>query len=304
MKFSYFKKLTYLEIVLAILIISLLAVTVFRSQQENFISETPTFIRNTDSDIYDDFYAKIYDDLLLNKDKNFYEIEHIFSEPNSNSLVLDIGSGTGQHINLLNKLKIPAIGLDNSPSMVKQAKLNFPKGDFRVGDVLDTMQFEQGTFSHILCLYFTIYYIKDKQTFLDNCYQWLQPNGILVLHLVNIHKFDPVIPSATSCSKNQDDRNTKSLVDFDKFKYTSNFTIDNNISIDNPYLDKPNASFKETFVFNNNNKTRINEHHFYMSSQQSILALARDSGFILQSINEMIPIDYKYNYIYTLQKPS
>jgi len=41
-----------------------------------------------------------------------------------------------------------------------------------------------------------------------------------------------------------------------------------------------------------------------MSSQQSILAAAREVGFILQSQIEMKDIQYDYNYLYTLPKPS
>ena len=49
------------------------------------------------------------------------------------------------------------------------------------------------SFSTITCFYFTIYYIKDKNTFLQNCYNWLMPGGYLVLHLVNRDKFDPIL---------------------------------------------------------------------------------------------------------------
>ena len=41
-----------------------------------------------------------------------------------------------------------------------------------------------------------------------------------------------------------------------------------------------------------------------MSTQKSILALARDVGFILQSQEEMGEIQYENNYLYTLEKPS
>ena len=51
-------------------------------------------------------------------------------------------------------------------------------------------------------------------------------------------------------------------------------------------------------------KTRINEHKLYMSSQKSILGLARDVGFILLAQEEMDKIQYENNYLYTLQKPS
>ena len=163
-------------------------------------------------------------------------------------------------------------------------------------------QTTENTFSHILCLYFTIYYFKDKRQFLENCYQWLQPNGILVIHLVNVNKFDPIVPSATDFDT-KSKRPTKSLIDFDKFNYKSNFIHDKNMNFNTINLQQPNVIFKEQFKFNDKKKTRINEHKLYMSSQQSILAAAREIGFILQSQIEMKDIEYDYNYLYTLQKP-
>ena len=58
---------------------------------------------------------------------------------------------------------------------------------------MDFMHFDQEAFSHITCLYFTIYYIKDKKRFFKNCFDWLMPTGHLAIHLVNRDKFDPII---------------------------------------------------------------------------------------------------------------
>ena len=41
-----------------------------------------------------------------------------------------------------------------------------------------------------------------------------------------------------------------------------------------------------------------------MNTQKSILAIAKNNGFILQSIEELDKIDYQYNYLYFLVKPS
>ena len=167
----------------------------------------------------------MYDKILHNDTKNNFEIENIFTNPSPNNLVLDIGCGTGHHVKLLSDLKIKALGVDNSSSMIKKCKSNFPGLNFKVSNILNTMEFPENTFSHILCLYFTIYYFKDKRQFLENCYQWLRPNGVLVIHLVNVNKFDPIVPSATDFDK-ESKRPTKSLIDFDKFNYKANFIHD------------------------------------------------------------------------------
>jgi SAM-dependent methyltransferase len=300
---SKLNKITCLEIILFVLLISLLLVILNRNNKEGFIDEKSHFVRHTDNDIYDDFYANVYDKILHNDTKNNFEIENIFTNPSPNNLVLDIGCGTGHHVKLLSDLNIKALGVDSSSSMIKKCKSNFPGLIFKVSNILNTMEFPENTFSHILCLYFTIYYFKDKRQFLENCYQWLRPNGVLVIHLVNINKFDPIVPSATDCDT-ESKRPTKSLINFDKFHYKANFIQDKNINFNTINLLEPNVVFKEQFKFNNKNKTRINEHKLYMSSQQSILAAAREVGFILQSQIEMKDIQYDYNYLYTLQKPS
>ena len=300
---SKLNKISCLEIILFVLLISLLIVILNRNNKEGFIDEKADFVRHTDSDVYDDFYANVYDKILHNDTKNNFEIENIFTNPSPNNLVLDIGCGTGHHVKLLSDLKIKALGVDNSSSMIKKCKSNFPGLNFKVSNILNTMEFPENTFSHILCLYFTIYYFKDKRQFLENCYQWLRPNGVLVIHLVNVNKFDPIVPSATDFDK-ESKRPTKSLIDFDKFNYKANFIHDKNMNFNTISLQQPNVIFKEQFKFNDKKKTRINEHKLYMSSQQSILAAARDIGFILQSQIEMKNIEYDYNYLYTLQKPS
>ena len=58
---------------------------------------------------------------------------------------------------------------------------------------MDFMNFDAQSFTHITCLYFTIYYIKDKTRLFKNCYDWLKPGGYMVLHLVNRNMFDPIL---------------------------------------------------------------------------------------------------------------
>lgn len=305
------KKISCLEIIFFTLFIVLILVFLFKPEREGFVEEKKGFIKKTGDDVFDEFYVDIYDSLVHDEKKNNYEIDRIFKS-RENSTVLDVGSGTGHHVNLISKIKniknTNVIGIDNSPAMIKMAKQNYPALDFRLGNVIDTMQFPANTFSHITCLYFTIYYIKNKQQFFENCYRWLKPNGVLVIHLVNMYKFDPIIPVANpfvlvSPQSYTDKRITESKVKFDKLEYKADFKIEENIQTDTANISEPNAIFKEVFKFNNK-KSRINEHNLYMSSQKSILSMARDVGFILQSQEEMDGIQYENNYLYTLVKPA
>ena len=251
----------------------------------------------------------MYDDLVYNEQKNIYETKLILSNSNEKHIILDIGCGTGHHVNLFNQNNNIIIGIDNSPEMIKQAQKNYPKLEFRLANTLNSMEFNSETFTDITCLYFTIYYIKNKKLFLENCYKWLKPHGKLFLHLVNIYKFDPIIPTADpfvmiSPQSYADKRITESTVNFDILDYKSNFKLDQDLDCTTTKLSKPNATFKETIKFKDKSKTRINEHNMYMCNQKSILSLARDIGFILKSQKEMVEIQYENQYIYTLEKPS
>ncbi len=308
------KRSTLLEKIVFICLIILLIVILSNklSNREAFTNNKKEFIKKTGKDIFDEFYVNIYDDLVYSELKNNYEVSKIVNskKPTRQSKILDIGCGTGHHVNLFDELNIEyVLGIDNSPHMIKKAKENYPKSKFKLCDTTNSMEFEPNTFTHITCFYFTIYYIKNKKLFLENCYNWLMPGGILVIHLVDMKKFDPILPVANpfilvSPQNYAKERITKSTVKFNTLDYKSDFKLDNSINCNNCELSKPNAIFKETLKFKNSNKVRINEHKFYMSTQKAILSLVKDVGFILKSVEEMSKIEYKNNYLYILVKPN
>ena len=315
-------KISFLEILLIVLIICFI-INYYNNyynnytNKEGFVEFKKGFTRITDKDVFDDTYVNIYDNLVYNQAKNIFEVDRIINSktPNIKDQILDIGCATGHRVNMLNTMLNNndnyVIGIDNSPAMIKKAKENYPELNFKLCDALNYMEFHENTFTHISCLYFTIYYIKDKKQFLENCYNWLQPGGVFILHLVDMHNFDPIIPASTQVIKkinennneNNNKRITESFVNFDKLHYKANFDIDNTIDNNSVNLNKTNAQFKETIKFKHTNSVRVNEHNLYISTQRSILSFLRDIGFILQSQEEMNSINYQNNFIYTLQKP-
>ena len=156
------------------------------------------FLFKKGAEVYDDFYATIYDYLVFNNMKDDYEITQIVNKtnPTSESVILDVGSGTGHHVAKLADKGLNVVGLDISPAMVKEAQTKFPEraSSFKVGDALNLSEFRNNSFTHVLCMYFTVYYLKDKRVFFNNCMEWLQPGGCLILHLVDRAKFDPILP--------------------------------------------------------------------------------------------------------------
>lgn len=259
------------------------------------------FLFKKDGEIYDDFYADVYDYLVFNSVKNDYEVGTIINKttPNSQSIILDIGSGTGHHVAKMSDSGLNVIGLDISTSMVKKAKEKYPDLKFQVGDVMNGSQFKDNSFTHIMCMYFTIYYLKSKQQFFENCMEWLMPGGYLIIHLVDEHKFDPIVPPGNplyivSPQKYAKERITKTKVTFDKFIYTSNFDFNPNKSV---------ATFNEKFKFNDG-KIRKHEHTLYMESIDNIINYAKDAGFLVQGKIDLVKCAYEYQYLYIFVKPS
>jgi len=310
--FSHFTSIQILFYTFLVLVSAMIVyrgLSIFYPQTEGFETETDDklnigsnkYVTKTGNDIYDEFYADLYDELVYSSSKNNFDVGEITALSTSDDLeknvILDVGSGTGHHVDAFTKTGATAIGVDISPSMVKKAKENYPGLDFRVGNVTDTMLFSYNYFTHISCLYFTIYYIKEKVAFFRNCMSWLLPGGFLVLNLVDKYNFDPILPAGNpftivSPQNYADKRITTTVIKFHDYDYKSNFDLNEDLAI-----------FKETFKYKKNQKVRVNEHVLYMPTIQSVLAMAKDVGFIVTGRVDMGKIGYEHQFLYILQKP-
>ena len=237
-----------------------------------------TYKTYTGDNVYDKFYVSVYDQVLHNNNRMLFETKAVTKYNTSkHGKLLDIGSGTGHFINLLKK-NINCIGVDNSYFMVKRAKYNYPENVYIQQNILDSMMFIPNQFTHITCLYFTIYYIKDKQLFFENCNKWLVPKGYLFIHLVDKNNFTLDIYEDT--------------FDIQHYKYNMQYVPKNEkISL-----------FKETFKSKNNDNIRKNVHTLYMNSQKQVLSYAKKAKFDLVEVIDMKKCDFKYHYLYVLQK--
>jgi SAM-dependent methyltransferase len=290
-----------LFIVLLLTVIVLFKPFKGRSGIEGF-EQDDKFLLKIGNDIYDGFYSDVYDYLVYNNIKDSYEVGEIINKtyPTHESIILDVGSGTGHHVAELASKNFDVVGMDISPAMINKAKEFYPDYNFVVGDALKSSNFYPNSFTHILCLYFTIYYIKDKMQFFRNCMDWLKPGGYLVLHLVERDMFDPILPPGNplimvSPQKYADKRITNTSITFTDFKYDANFELDENSDI---------ATFSEKFKFKDSGKVRKNEHKMYMPSHEAILQMAQEIGFIIQGQIDLVKVAYEYQYLYILVKPN
>jgi SAM-dependent methyltransferase len=308
-KLSNFGKILIFISILLIIIVFFKSIIPNKEGMTNNFSEgiggisADKFLFKEGTDIYDDFYANIYDYLVFNKIKNDYEIGTIvnLTKPNEKSVIADIGCGTGHHVNDLGTKNLNIIGIDISPSMIKKAKENYPylAHNFQAGNVLDNFLFKDNSLTHILCLYFTIYYIKDKMKFFYNCMNWLMPGGYFIIHLVDRYKFDPILPPGNplyivSPQKYAKERITTTKVTFNDFVYNANFKLNESNDV---------AVFDEKFKFNNGN-VRKQEQKLYMEDLPNIVNMAQDAGFLLHAKIDMVKCAYEYQYLYVFIKPS
>ena len=288
---------------LLLCILFILIISVFKGFKKNRkegFEQSDQFLIKTNEEIYDDFYADIYDYLVFNNIKTRYEVGEIInkSTPTDESIILDVGCGTGHHVAQISENNLNVIGIDISPSMVKKAKENYPHYDFKVADALQNGAFSPNSFTHILCLYFTIYYMKDKMRFFNNCMDWLMPGGYLIIHLVNREQFDPILPPGNplllvSPQKYASKRITTTKVKFTDFNYSADFQLNGDT-----------AKFVEKFKDDITGKIRKNEHTLYMENQKDILVMAQEAGFILEGQIDLVKAQYEYQYLYILVKPN
>ena len=275
-KSSWFRTLFILAIIMVCIIW-------FKKQDlspyyEGFTQDTP-YIFKQGNEIYDDFYAEIYNQLMLPDKRSNFEIENIIemTKPNEKSCFLDIGSGTGEISGKLTKKGYQVYALDSSQAMVKYVEKNHPNVQIKCGDAKQAISYEKGSFSHILTTGFSIYLFENKDEYFRNCFFWLKPGGYLIIHLVDRDKFDPIIPGGKppllkNPQKYSSSRITDTVIDFIDFKYKGNYNFSKS--------DQNEVSLKETFTDELTKNVRQQETKFYMENMNFILQRASQSGFI------------------------
>jgi SAM-dependent methyltransferase len=263
------------------------------------IGKTPTvegftqmqkFILKQDDATYDPFYAHIYDEIHLPEQRCSKELKLIIDATNADetSVFLDVGSGTGETLKTLDSIGVRCFGIDKSQAMIEKATEKCGKQvKIRRGDVTDSMNYDKYTFSHILCLYYTIYEIENKRKFFQNCRYWLKNGGMLIIHLVDKKKFNTVVPVGTpdlidNPQKYAKERITKTTVDFMDFVYDSKYDI----------KEGPVSTFTEKFTDSATKKVRQNERRLFMESEDEILKMATNEGLTLYGKINLEPVTH------------
>ena len=303
----FYNKLSTFGKILIFIVFLLMFIVFFKSimpAKEGMTMNTDgkegNFLYKEGTDVYDDFYVGIYDHLVFNNVKNDFEVGTIInnSSPTTTSVIADIGCGTGHHVASLSAKNLKVIGIDVSPSMIAEAKNQAPGAEFKIGNALDNGLFNQNSLTHVLCLYFTLYYFKDKRQFFNNCMDWLMPGGYLIVHLVDRETFDPILPPGNplyvvSPQKYAKERITSTKITFNDFVYNSDFNLDKSNNI---------ATFDEKFKFNDG-KVRKQQQQLYMEDTSTIVNMAQECGLVLHSKVDLLQCAYENQYLYIFTKP-
>ena len=276
--------------------------------------ETSTVEYLNNDEIYDKFYASIYDQLTQNVTRTQGKIALIMTDWKNDGTtpeqmtVVDAGCGTGLASVALAKMNVSKIiAVDKSKEMLEHmkkeiiakstlSKEQISRIEERTADLMSPSALGGAEVTHGICLYFSIYYMPDIDAFFRNMFLWIKPGGRLAVEVVNKHKFDPMLESASpwmgfSLQKYADERVTESKVTFDKFEYTGKFE-----------LTDPQAEFRETFKFKDGN-VRKQRHRFRMPDIAQIVKSAQAAGWIYTKFTDLTVIGFEYAFLLYFRHP-
>lgn len=289
-------------IFLAVLVFLMYGFTIWSSSIEGFENESSSTLEDPE-DIYDETYSSIYNVLWNSNEKMKYEqiaIQEtaLAERPTSSVRVLDMCCGTAPHACFFKNLGVDYVGVDISEHMLKKARDECPTAKFQKGDIAQLHLFPQKSMSTCLLLGFSIYLFENPKILSDNAYQWLQPEGIFVVHMVDPDRFDPLHDLASpfaafSVQKYSLERQTDSKIFFDQFKYIGRL---------NKKEGEDPASYVETLIYydpanNNGVKYRENKHHWNMPSVERLINIVTTSGFRLIEKHDLVRVGKEYQYL-------
>ncbi len=99
--------------------------------------------------------------------------------------ILDLGCGTGEHLNALRKFGVRGVGIDSSPEMLNVARKRYPTGIEFIDKSFSSFDY-YNEFDAVLCLFGSMVYLltdKDVDNFFWNTWRALKPGGIGIFEL-------------------------------------------------------------------------------------------------------------------------
>ncbi len=267
-----------------------------------------------DDAVYDAFYCKYYDKIYYNKERDVQQLKIIISYAKNNKFVkmLDIGCGTGYHVHMLNKMKYDAIGIDKSKHMISEAQSKYNNSEFIVGNILENNLFDYNSFTHLLCLNKTIYNIKDKAQFFENCSLLLTADGLLIIHLIDRDTFKPFILPKNNGNILYDPEKyniktpiRKNIIKFTKnLEYVCKYEILNYDNNDKNVENKPYSCYNEKFENYETHNVRKNTINLYIPTIDEIIKIAKSKGFSVKDQKSLEDVHHINEFLFIFKKIS
>lgn len=291
------KRIISILVILLLVLMFLWFIKKKNYDNEGFSQELPFILKEGD-DIFDEFYAQIYD--IIHKPDLYVDsiTEDIIKKTNINEdkcVSLIIAGDTGDQSNSFQTKGIDTYTIFKHTDMYEQSMVKFPTIKAIVDNIENPMTYENMSFSHILCSGMTLYTIKDKENLFRNIHNWLIPDGIFFLQLSDRSKFNTISPSVNNelidtPQKYHNERITVSEIDFGSFKYLSKYDFSDADS-------KDIVHFSEKFTDSQTQHVRKQDQTFYMENIDDILKMTMNCGFTVLSKINLIQDDNKFIYV-------
>jgi SAM-dependent methyltransferase len=233
--------------------------------------------------IYNDFYARRYDQLFHdspNGQARFrFEIAEIRRrmQPRGEGeriRLLDLGCGTGRHCAVFST-EAATTGVDVSSSMLEVARRSSPLTTFIQGDMRDRALFAEDSFNYVLSLYGAVHYNRELDTILGNIACWLRPGGFACLGIL-----DPTrLCAATSPESRQ--IGEQMVTAYPDCEYRSRWERH----------DDDRVSYHEIFLLFPWLETVERHHEFYMPEVAVLVAAAEQNGLVETERVSLAPVD-------------
>ena len=162
------------------------------------------------NDLYDRTYSDLYDVIWMDYFRYADEIRNLgdfitpsfdvvaAKEGNGDSeggsrvpratRVVDVGCGTGIHVNMLREYAVDAqvdldiTGFDVSTSQLARAATRNPATTFVQGSYLNHSALPAGHFDNVMCMYDACFYTPRLRDVLTSLARWVKPGGVVTLH--------------------------------------------------------------------------------------------------------------------------
>ena len=263
------------------------------AMHEGFTQTSP-FVLKLNDEIYDAFYMEVYDKLFVPERGAASLSRAIERLPYlKKKLTCMIVSDSG---NLMKSLRDrgfdDARTVHKSPDAVAHMRRKY-RDNVTNGDILSTMFFGNSTIASFVFadLSFYKYKLKDRQTILGNVRHWLTPHGLLLVQLVDMQRFDTVLPAAKEfmdLQKYAKERITVNEVDFDSFSYLNSYEFAENSVVRT-----------ETFTDKATQFVRQNQQTFYMPSISDTVLEICACGFV---VKQKQPVSSLGSVLYVFKK--